>query len=100
MKGKIFNAQKLDSNVSTSTNAKPQTCSLKIISEAMKKLAMLPDTKEEDKILGIESAAFKFNQPENYRKMSDEDKALIENAIQRAAYIIREDRLKRTNRMI
>jgi len=84
MKGKIFDN-------TTETSAKPQTCSLKAISEAMKKLAMMPDTREEDKILGIKSASFKFEQPENYRKMSDEDKALIEDAIQRAAYIIREE---------
>ena len=70
---------------------KPQVCTLEAISEAMKKIAMMPDTRESDKILGLRAANLKFNQPEDYRKMSDEDKALINNAIERAAYINREE---------
>jgi hypothetical protein len=90
MKGKIFDN-------TTTTSAKPQICSLEAISEAMKKLAMMPDTKEEDKALGIRAAAIKFGQPENYSKLSDEHKTLIENAIQRAAYIIAEEQFKKLN---
>jgi len=90
MKGKIFDN-------TTTTSAKPQIGSLKAISEGMKKLAMIPDTKEKDKTLGIRAAAIKFGQPENYSKLSDEDKALINNSINRAAYIIREEQLKKLN---
>jgi Ni,Fe-hydrogenase maturation factor len=89
MKGKIFN------NTTTTTSAKPEICSLEAISEGMKKLAMMRDTKQEDKILGILAAAIKFEQPENYSKLSDEHKTLIENAIKRAAYIVAEEQFKK-----
>jgi len=84
-----------ESNVSTATNVKPlKDISLEDISEAMKKLFELPDVREEEKMLGLRAAAIKFLQPESYRKMSDEDKVLIENAIERATYIIRQERFK------
>ena len=82
----------------TTTNTKPTSISLKDISEAMKKIAAIaaiPDTREEDKILGIKAASIKFLQPENYRKMNDEDKALIDEAIERAAYINRMETLEK-----
>ena len=84
----------LEGNISTLTNAKPANISLETISEAMKKLFELPDVQKEEKILGLRAAAIKFQQPESYRKMSDEDKALIDNAIERAKYIIRREQLK------
>jgi len=80
----------------TSTNLKAKTISLEDISEGMKKLALLPDTREEDKILGVKAAALKFLQPEFYRKMSDEDKCLIDQSIERAAYINREEILEKS----
>ena len=79
----------------TTTNTKPTSISLKDIQEAMKKIAAIPDTREEDKILGIKAASIKFLQPENYRKMNDEDKALIDEAIERAAYINRMETLEK-----
>lgn len=79
----------------TTTNTKPTSIYLKDISEAMKKIAAIPDTREEDKILGIKAASIKFLQPENYRKMNHEDKALIDEAIERAAYINRMETLEK-----
>ncbi len=76
----------------TATNQQAKAPSLEMISEAFKQLAMRPDTTELDKELGIKAANLKFNQPENYRKMSDEDKGLIDNAIERMAYINRQER--------
>jgi len=84
----------------TTTSAKPQICSLEAISEGMKKLAMMRDTKEEDIALGIRAAAIKFEHPEIYSKLNDEDKTLIENAIQRASYIITEEKFKKLNTII
>jgi len=79
-------------NICTSTSQLPKPITLDAIQDAIKLIMAIPDTRKIDKDLGIKAADIKFSHPEDYRKMSDEDKCLIENAIEKAAYIVRQER--------
>ena len=76
------------------SNAKPQTNSLEDIVAAMNKVAMILNTKEEDKILERKAVVFKYSHPDYY-KMSTQNKALIEDLVQRASYRKNEECFKK-----
>ena len=77
----------------TASNDKPKELTLEDIQEAIKLINNIPDTKEKEKHLGLQAMNCKYNYPEDYRMFSDEDKLLIDNAIERRAYIIRQEGL-------
>lgn len=78
----------------TSTNTQPKAPTLEDIQKAMKAVMALGDFRKKDKELGIQAMNLKFNHPEDYRKLDDEDKTLIDNAIERAAYIQRQETME------
>lgn len=75
----------------TCTNTQTKPLTLEDIQKAMKAITNLGDVIQKEKEIGIKAMNLKFNHPENYRKLDDEDKLLIDNAIKRAAYIQREE---------
>ena len=78
----------------TSTNTKTKAPTLEDIQKAMKAIMALGDVRQKDKELGIQAMNLKFNHSEDYRKLDDEDKLLVDNAIERAAYIQRQETME------
>lgn len=78
----------------TCTNTQTKAPTLKDIQKAMKAVMDLGDVRQKDKELGIKATNLKFNHPEDYRKLDDEDKSLIDNAIERLAYINRQEAME------
>lgn len=78
----------------TCTNTQTEAPTLEDIQKAMKAVMDLGDVRQKDKELGIQAMNIKFNHPEDYRKLDDEDKLLIDNTIQRAAYIQRQEAME------
>jgi len=84
----------------SSTCNKPKKApTVKEISDAMKaameKLRKVPDFAQKEKELGAAAANLKFCEPEKFNNLSEEDKLVVQSAIDRAAYIIRQETFQR-----
>jgi hypothetical protein len=77
----------------TASNEEAKELTLEDIQKAIKLINNIPDTKEKEKQLGLQAMNCKYNHPEDYRMFSNEDKLLIDNAIERRVYIIRQEGL-------
>lgn len=75
----------------TCTNTQTKPLMLEDIQKAMKAITNLGDVIQKEKEIGIKAIYLKFYHPEFYKKLGDEEKFIINNTIERAAYIHRKE---------
>ena len=77
-------------------NKPPKELTLKIIQEGFKEVFKTMGSLEEekDKWLGLQAMNLKYNHTEDYKRLNYEDKLLIDNVIEKGAYLTRRANLK------